>query len=90
MLTAECTILLSVRHVTSNGHANTVSFTSPTPHVPIKDLLTETPSNPLLRTANLRRLRSLADKYGFIVVVDDTVGSWVSVDVSMGMWWSVV
>lgn len=67
----------------SNGHATNGHPTPPTP-APIKALFTETPSNPLLRTADLRRLRALADKFGFVIVVDDTVGSWVNVDVMGG------
>ncbi|KAF4201969.1 hypothetical protein CNMCM8927_000883 [Aspergillus lentulus] len=41
----------------------------------------ECPSNPLLRTANLDRIRALANRYDFPVVVDDTIGSWANVDV---------
>ena len=41
----------------------------------------ECPSNPLLRTPDLRRIRSLADQYGFALVVDDSVGSFANVDV---------
>ena len=40
----------------------------------------EFPSNPNLATPNLGRLRSLADKYGFVLVVDDTIGSFCNVD----------
>ncbi|QRV76467.1 Cys/Met metabolism PLP-dependent enzyme [Ceratobasidium sp. AG-Ba] len=48
---------------------------------PILALYTEFPSNPLLRCANLQRLRALADKYDFLIVVDETVGSFVNVEV---------
>lgn len=41
----------------------------------------ECPSNPLLRTTNMERLRDLADKYEFVVVVDDTIGTFANVDV---------
>lgn len=41
----------------------------------------ECPSNPLLRTPNLRRLRALANKHNFAVIVDDTIGSFANVDV---------
>jgi cystathionine gamma-synthase len=41
----------------------------------------ECPSNPLLRTPNMERLRELADKYEFVVVVDDTIGTFANVDV---------
>ena len=40
----------------------------------------ECPSNPLLRTPNLQKLRSLADHHGFVLVVDDTIGSFANVD----------
>jgi cystathionine gamma-synthase len=41
----------------------------------------EFPSNPILVTPNLGRLRVLADKYGFVLIVDDTIGSFCNVDV---------
>ncbi|KAG8747873.1 hypothetical protein FRC10_010492 [Ceratobasidium sp. 414] len=44
-------------------------------------LYTEFPSNPLLRCANLQTLRALADKHDFLIVVDETVGSFVNVEV---------
>jgi cystathionine gamma-synthase len=47
----------------------------------ISTLFTEVPSNPLLQTPNLAKIRELADKHGFIVVVDDTIGNFVNVDV---------
>ena len=40
----------------------------------------ECPSNPLLRTADLDRVRRLANQYGFVVVVDETIGSFANVD----------
>ncbi|PVV01316.1 hypothetical protein BB560_004267 [Smittium megazygosporum] len=46
----------------------------------IAALFTETPNNPLLKTPDLHRLRNLADKYGFILVVDDTIGNFVNLD----------
>lgn len=48
---------------------------------PVLALFTEFPSNPLLRSANLPRLRALADQYDFLLVVDETVGNFVNVDV---------
>jgi cystathionine gamma-synthase len=48
---------------------------------PIIALFCEFPSNPLLRSPNLERLRSLADKYGFLLVVDETVGNFVNIEV---------
>ncbi|KAG6334182.1 hypothetical protein ID866_4911 [Astraeus odoratus] len=47
---------------------------------PILALYTECPSIPLLHTVNLRRLRALADKYDFLIVIDDTVGTFINVD----------
>ncbi|KAI1826174.1 cystathionine gamma-synthase [Xylaria intraflava] len=41
----------------------------------------ECASNPLLRTVDLDRLRQLADRYGFLVIVDDTIASFANVDV---------
>ena len=49
--------------------------------LPIMGLITELPSNPLLRSPNLRRLRDLADKYGFLIIVDETIGNFVNVEV---------
>jgi cystathionine gamma-synthase len=48
---------------------------------PIVALFTEFPSNPLLRSANMPRLRALADKYDFLIVVDETIGNFVNVEV---------
>jgi cystathionine gamma-synthase len=44
-------------------------------------LFTEVPSNPLLQCPDLYRLRLLADKYNFLLVVDDTISNWLNVDV---------
>ncbi|KAF1810577.1 PLP-dependent transferase [Eremomyces bilateralis CBS 781.70] len=44
-------------------------------------LFCECPGNPLLKTPDLQRIRSLADKYGFYVVVDETVGNFLNVRV---------
>jgi len=56
------------------------SSRDPSTH-PVLALFTEFPSNPLLRSANLPRLRALADKYDFLIVVDETIGNFVNVDV---------
>lgn len=48
---------------------------------PVLALFTEFPSNPLLRSADLPRLRVLADKYDFLIVVDETIGNFVNVEV---------
>lgn len=55
------------------------SYSPSTP--PVLALFTEFPSNPLLRSPNLPRLRSLADKYDFLIVVDETIGNFVNVEV---------
>lgn len=47
----------------------------------IMALFCECPSNPLLKTPNLKRIRKLADKYEFAVVVDDTIGNIVNIHV---------
>ncbi|KAI1812990.1 cystathionine gamma-synthase [Poronia punctata] len=43
-------------------------------------VFTEFPSNPIMVSVDLMRLRKLADKYGFILVVDDTVASFANID----------
>lgn len=44
-------------------------------------LFCECPSNPLLKTPNLRRLRELADQYDFLIVVDETIGNFANIRV---------
>jgi cystathionine gamma-synthase len=41
----------------------------------------EFPGNPLLRSPNLARLRALADKYDFGIVVDETIGNFLNIHV---------
>ncbi|KAF9239783.1 pyridoxal phosphate-dependent transferase [Melanogaster broomeanus] len=48
---------------------------------PVLALFTEFPSNPLLRSADIPRLRTLADKYDFLLVIDDTIGNFINVEV---------
>jgi cystathionine gamma-synthase len=48
---------------------------------PIQALFTEFPSNPLLVSTDLTRLRQVATKYDFLLVVDDTLGSFANIDV---------
>nr|A0A2V5GUR2.2 RecName: Full=Alanine racemase ungC; AltName: Full=Unguisins biosynthesis cluster protein C [Aspergillus violaceofuscus CBS 115571] len=40
----------------------------------------ECPSNPILQTVDLQRLRALADQHDLLVVVDDSVASFANVD----------
>lgn len=47
----------------------------------ILGLFCECPSNPLLKTPNLKKIRALADTYDFAVVVDDTVGNFINIHV---------
>jgi cystathionine gamma-synthase len=47
----------------------------------VQTVFVEFPSNPILCSAPLMGLRALADEYNFILVVDDTVGSFCNVDV---------
>lgn len=44
-------------------------------------LFCEFPSNPLLNSPDLLRIRQLANKYDFAVVVDETVGNFINIDV---------
>ncbi|KAK0249341.1 hypothetical protein B0A54_03754 [Friedmanniomyces endolithicus] len=44
-------------------------------------LFCEFPGNPLLRTPDLKRIRALADRYDFAVVVDETIGNFLNVHV---------
>ncbi|KAL4882324.1 pyridoxal phosphate-dependent transferase [Aspergillus karnatakaensis] len=44
-------------------------------------LFTEFPGNPLLKSPDLKRIRDLADKYDFAVVVDETVGNFLNINV---------
>lgn len=48
---------------------------------PILSLFCEFPSNPLLRCPDLARIRRLADEYDFLVVVDETIGNFLNVEV---------
>ncbi|KAM0717462.1 hypothetical protein Q7P37_007314 [Cladosporium fusiforme] len=41
----------------------------------------EFPGNPLLRSPNLKRIRELADKYDFGIVVDETIGNFLNIHV---------
>ncbi|KAJ1024907.1 hypothetical protein NDA18_004193 [Ustilago nuda] len=50
-------------------------------HAPILALFCEFPSNPLLRSPNLPRIRQLSDRYNLLVCVDETIGNFVNVEV---------
>jgi cystathionine gamma-synthase len=47
----------------------------------IQALFCELPSNPQLVSPDLHRIRRLADVYGFVVACDETLGTFVNVDV---------
>lgn len=47
----------------------------------ILSLFCEFPGNPLLRTPDIARIRRLADKYDFAVVIDETIGNLLNVHV---------
>ncbi|KAL8832407.1 MAG: hypothetical protein Q9191_000279 [Dirinaria sp. TL-2023a] len=44
-------------------------------------LFCEFPGNPLLKSPDIGRLRSLADRYGFAIVIDETIGNFLNVHV---------
>jgi cystathionine gamma-synthase len=44
-------------------------------------LFTEFPGNPLLMSPDLERIHKLADQYDFCVVVDETIGNFLNVNV---------
>ncbi|KAJ3030361.1 UNVERIFIED_CONTAM: hypothetical protein HDU68_009286 [Siphonaria sp. JEL0065] len=44
-------------------------------------LFCEFPSNPLLKSADLKRIRDLANRFDFLVVVDETIGNFYNVHV---------
>ena len=50
-------------------------------HPALLALFTDVPGNPELRTADLPRLRALADAYHFPIIIDETVGHHLNVQV---------
>lgn len=44
-------------------------------------LFCEFPGNPLLKCPDLRRIRALADRFDFAVVVDETIGNFLNIHV---------
>jgi cystathionine gamma-synthase len=47
----------------------------------ILSLFCEFPSNPLLKSPDIKRLRRLADEYKFFIVIDETIGNFCNVAV---------
>lgn len=47
----------------------------------IAALFCEFPSNPLLKSPDLVRLRQLADRHQFLIIIDETIGNFVNVEV---------
>lgn len=43
-------------------------------------LFCEVPSNPLLETIDIQRIRSLADRFGFVVACDQTLAAFGNLD----------
>ncbi|KAG8917597.1 hypothetical protein FRC01_002348 [Tulasnella sp. 417] len=48
---------------------------------PIVALFCEVTTNPLIRSPNLAELRRIADEFDFLLLVDDSIGNFVNVDV---------
>ncbi|KAG8955147.1 hypothetical protein FRC04_009605 [Tulasnella sp. 424] len=48
---------------------------------PIVALFCEVSTNPLLRTPNIVELRKIADEFEFLIVVDESIGNFVNVDI---------
>ncbi|KXS19431.1 cystathionine gamma-synthase [Gonapodya prolifera JEL478] len=51
------------------------------PKEKILAVFTEFPSNPLCKSANLSRLRQLANTHSFLIVIDETIANFVNVSV---------
>lgn len=47
----------------------------------ISALFCECPSNPLLKTPDLQRIKALSEKFNFFVIVDETVGNFLNISV---------
>nr|POE64877.1 cystathionine gamma-synthase [Quercus suber] len=67
------------------GHANAAELDDLQRHLEsgerILALFCEFPGNPLLKTPDLKRIRALADKYDFAVMVDETIGNFLNIHV---------
>lgn len=48
----------------------------------VQAIWAEFPSNPLLVTPDIARLRQLATEYDVVLGIDDTIGSWANIDVT--------
>ncbi|KAG8955151.1 hypothetical protein FRC04_009609 [Tulasnella sp. 424] len=48
---------------------------------PVVGLFCEVSTNPLLRTPNIVELRKIADEFDFLIVVDESIGNFVNVDI---------
>ncbi len=48
----------------------------------VSALFCEVPTNPLLKTSSLEKLKQLADHYGFVIVIDDTLGNPCNLDLA--------
>ncbi|KAK0472675.1 pyridoxal phosphate-dependent transferase [Armillaria luteobubalina] len=48
---------------------------------PISALYLDFPANPLLRSPDVPRLRKLADQYGFPLIVDESVGNFLNIQI---------
>ena len=44
-------------------------------------LICEFPSNPLMKSPDIQRIKKLSNDYGFLVIVDDTVGNPFNIDI---------
>ncbi|KAK0183951.1 pyridoxal phosphate-dependent transferase [Armillaria mellea] len=67
-------------HFFSNGSIDDLEALLRNPsQPPISALYIDFPSNPLLRSPDLSRLRKLADQYGFPIIIDETVGNFLNV-----------
>ncbi|KAH6661957.1 pyridoxal phosphate-dependent transferase [Plectosphaerella plurivora] len=48
----------------------------------VQAIWAEFPSNPLLVTPDIMRLRQLATEYNVVLGIDDTIGSWANIDIT--------
>ena len=67
-------VQLLIERNTGNSNSNSSSNSR------IGGVFTEFPTNPLLKAPNLMRLHSLSKQYGFLLVVDDTIGNFANLN----------